>query len=268
MRTHGRAGFPISLLVLSGKMTGKLQHKKLGNVRFAKLKALSCFQEVHKRLAGGSTLASVAKFVQHDRGEYTSVSEASLMAVLSEYRSSLAPSEKLPSNSPPMQKAAKRLESGLDELAELERLYAIQMERLYIDFGTEKKIGKLIPTMTQEVRVAREILDNYAKLKMDLGLTEKHLGKAEVEVNVAAELTAKYGGSVVQKVIDNPASGRKVLAIAERFLALSAPTNTIFPEEGVESDTEPDTDPCPQPLDPGDAPDEPEAPPPHLPPVA
>ena len=102
----------------------------------------------------------------------------SLIQTLKEFRGSIPPAMRAARVMPKaILEAREEVEKGLDELAALEDLYALQTQRMNIDGEVEKKIGKLIPTMTQEVRVAREILQTYADLKMDLGLSKRHLGR-------------------------------------------------------------------------------------------
>jgi hypothetical protein len=53
----------------------------------------------------------------------------------------------------------------MDVLVELRRIYDIQAKRIEIDHEVEKRIGKSLPTVTQDVRTAREILDLIHKLQ-------------------------------------------------------------------------------------------------------
>lgn len=193
-----------------------------GNVRFAKLKAMACFKDAHKRILEGWPLSQIAKFIQVDRKEYTDVTGPSLVSVLAEYRGTI-PSGTLIKQplSPIFNKAADTVEDGLDELAELDKLYEIQLKRINIDLANEEKIKKLLPSMTPEIRAAKDILMARAQLKMDLGLTDRHLGTAEVEVNVAADFAEKYGSAAVKQVLDSDESRRKLLGIAERVLSVS-----------------------------------------------
>lgn len=188
--------------------------------KFLKLKGLKCFQEVHERIVEGWTLSDVAKFIQEDRQEYTDISPASLNALLNDYRLTIPPAEKAARIPTVAKRAAVVVDRGLDELEEMQKLYLLQMERIQIDFGKEKMIGKLLPTMTQEVRTAREILQSFADLKMDLGLADRHLGSIDVNAQLTADITARYGKASVAGVIADPDSRRKVLSIAEKMLQL------------------------------------------------
>lgn len=190
--------------------------------RFLRLRALKCFKEVHQRILEGWAPSKVAQFVQEDRKEYTDIGRASLETQLTEYRLSLPSGEVVKERLPRFHaEQAAKVEQGFDELAEMQKLYNMQLERIDIDFKTEKNIGKLMPSMTQEMRAAREILSDIAQLKMDLGVNERHLGKMDISAKVVEDVTSRYDPAV-GKAMENPESRRKLLGIADRFLALAS----------------------------------------------
>ena len=188
--------------------------------RFIRLRGLKCFETVHQRLLDGWAVSQVADYIQKDCGEYKDIGRASLETILSDYRASLPAAEVVKKLPHYFAKTVQKVEESLDELAEMEALYRKQLERIDIDLKTEKTIGKLLPSMTQEMRAAREILSDIAQLKMDLGLNQRNLGKVEVEATVVADVAQRYDVKVV-KAMESPDSRRKLLGIAERFLALA-----------------------------------------------
>lgn len=191
--------------------------------RFGKLRSLKCFDEVHRRICEGWGITDVARFIQDEQQEYVEITHDSLVQALKDYRASIPPALRAARTLPKAITAAvEEVTKGMDELTALEDLYAIQRQRIDIDGEVEKKIGKLIPTMTQEIRVAREILQSYADLKMDLGLSKRHLGQLDVDAKVVADVTGRYGKASVEKVMKSPESRRKVLGIAEKILQLAA----------------------------------------------
>jgi hypothetical protein len=105
-------------------------------------------------------------------------------------------------------------------------MYRMQEKRIKIDFGTEEAIGKLMPTMTQEMRVAAEFLKGIAQLQMDLGIHERHLGTVDVEARLLGEVDERYEGTEVGKVFADPKKRRRLMNIAEHALSLA--------ERGVE----------------------------------
>ncbi len=187
---------------------------------FTKLKALNCFREAHQKLLEGWPISELARWIQQDNSEYNDVSRDSLVSILSKYRNTIPAAEFVKTNenlSPALADKLREAQQGLDELAEMEKLYRLQMERVEIDRKMEQNIKKLLPTMGQEVRTAKEILQAYADLKMDLGITDRNLGTARTEM-INATIDLSGATPAVQKVLEDPESRRKLSAIAQRFL--------------------------------------------------
>jgi hypothetical protein len=191
---------------------------------------MKCFSEVHERICDGWPLSEVATFIQEKRGEYTDAQHVTLMTQLQRYRDSLPKSTLVKKRIPKYFVAAMHeVETEFDELSALIRLYHRQEGRLDIDGETEKRINKLFPTMTQEIRVAVEIIHRIAQLKMDLGLNERHLGKVDIEAQILGEVSSRYEGTEIGKVLENPKSRGRLRTIAEHALSLS--------KRGIEVDT-------------------------------
>jgi len=188
---------------------------------FSKLKALKCFDTVYHFICQGWVTAEVARYIQVEQKEYTEVTRPSLEVLLSEFRRTIPPAQLIKQRLPPVfKKAAEETRRGLDELKEYERLYHMQMERIDIDLKHERNVKKLFGTTVQEIRAARELLHDYAKLKMDLGLSKRHLGQLDIDTRIVADIATKYDSEAVTTVMDSPESRRKVLGLAERVLAL------------------------------------------------
>jgi hypothetical protein len=101
------------------------------------------------------------------------------------------------------------------------------MKRIGIDFGTEQKINKLMPSMTSEIREARQLLESMAQLKLDMGLIDR--APQEVNVNVDGAVEAVLTGpemdeypESVKEVLKNAESRRRVKGIVDRFVKLGA----------------------------------------------
>jgi len=209
---------------------------KVPKIRHAKLKALKCFKDVHDMICSGWTTAEVASYIQEQRREMLDQTPASIEWQLSQYRTALPPGALTPiQRTPTYKKAVAKIKRGIDELAELEKLYELQMQRITIDFETEKKINKLMPTMTREIKCARDILVSMAELKMDLGLDERHLGKLDVGLEAPEELAARFGKPLVGQVLQNAESRQKLLALVDKFAKVQQ-AKTIIEVEGTESD--------------------------------
>lgn len=189
---------------------------------FGKLRALECFPEVHDRICKGWPLAQVASYIQDECGEYRDAEQVTLIKVLQNYRESLPSGERAQHVLPKSQRdAIEKIEEELDEIKALTKLYRRQEERLEIDGQVEKNIGKLLPTMTQEIRVTVEVLKTIAQLKMDMGIHTRHLGTVDVEARLLQEVDSKYEGTEVGTVLRDPKKRRRLLNIAEHALSLS-----------------------------------------------
>ena len=192
---------------------------------FVKLRSMKCFDEVMKRLKDGLPLRELAAYIQDDCEEYTHVKRDSLLTILQEFRVTIPKAQLISKRlAPVFHKAADRVRKGVDEIEELEKLYAMQMGRIEIDSKNEKNIRKLLPTMPTEMKVATEILKTIAQLKMDLGLTTRHLGKVEVDARVLSEVQERYTNPTLMQVLSNPESRQRLLSIADQFRSLTART--------------------------------------------
>jgi len=189
---------------------------------FAKLRSCKCFPEVHERVVQGYSPAEIARWVQDEKGEYTDAAHASLKIIIDRYRKSLPPGELAKHRLSSDHKAAlEEIEENIDTIREFIKLYRKQMARIDVDMKTEEKIGKLFPTMTQEMRVAGEFLRGIAQMQMDLGIKDRHLGTVDVEARMLDEIDERYEGTAVGKVFADPKKRRKLLNIAEHALSLA-----------------------------------------------
>ena len=203
------------------------------DTKFQKLRSLVCYQEVYERICAGWPLAQVARFIHEERQEYLEVSRNRLEQQLSEFRKQMPPGDLVRTRFPEVfDKAKEAVEEGINELQELEELYRIQMHRIGVDFATEKSIRKLLPSMTAEIREARNLLKDMAELKMDMGVVARapkdmkmHVG-VEVETSIKEDVLAKFGDGAVGKVLSNAESRRKVMGAVERFLRLPASSSS------------------------------------------
>lgn len=201
--------------------------------RFRKLRALTCYQEVYDRLCSGWPLGQVARFIQEERHEYKEISRSGLEQQLTEFRKQMPPGDLVQKRFPEVFEAAKeKVEKGINELEELEELYRIQMHRIGVDFSTEKAIKKLLPSMTAEIREARQLLESMANLKLEMGVisraergTNVNVG-VTVEASISDETAGTFGDPSVRAVLEDPESRRKVMGIVERFMKLPAPKGT------------------------------------------
>jgi len=202
--------------------------------RFVKLRSLKCFDEVHQHILEGWPVSKVAEWVQEERKEYTEASREGLTSMLRKYRDSIPPAQLIRDQIPrKFIHAAEQVDESLDELSELERLYMLQMDRIGLEMKTERAIGKLFPSMTQEIRTAREILSTIAELKMDLGVNSRKIGRLDVNAELVAKVESQGAAPQVAVVLANPESRQRLLSAANKLLKQGAKELPID-TEGVE----------------------------------
>jgi hypothetical protein len=200
---------------------------KRGTGKFVRLRSLKCYPEILTRVREGVPLAEVVRFIQQDRQEYTDVTPGSLTTLLTDFRNSLPLAQRAEGHLPEaVSRAMRKVEAGLDEMAELEKLYKMQMDRINIDLASEKKIGKLFATTVKEIQTAAELLVKHAGLKMDLGLTERHIGTLDLDTTVQ-DVSQKYGPAVA-KVLADPEARKRVTTLAMKLLAAAGKEEPII----------------------------------------
>lgn len=190
------------------------------------LKECRCFDEFDRRIRMGWSANKLVKFIQEDNQELTHLSPGYLIKLIDAYRQSIPPAELLVStqNTTVAMHSAQKVANGMEELAKLNELYELQMERIKIDVGNEKKINKLFNTTGREIFYALKILEQTSDLKMDLGLAKRQLGEVSVSGQSAVQIGDRYNDDI-GKVMADPDSRRKVLGMVETLLTLGAKAN-------------------------------------------
>jgi hypothetical protein len=189
---------------------------------FQKLRAITCFSEVHERITKGWPISDLARWVQEEMLEYTDAKRSTLISVLTRYRDSLPPAERAKHTLPQSHiDAVEEVEEILDELRQYAVTIKDQVKRYKKGMAVEDKIGTLLPGLGQEIRIVGELLKQSASLKMDLGLNERHLGTVDVEATLIGNVADRYAGTEVEKVIGNPKSRRRLQGIAEHLMSLA-----------------------------------------------
>ena len=209
---------------------------------YSKLKSCRCFPEIDRRLRLGWSTADLVKVIREEQDECTDLSEKYVAKMIDSYRASIPPAElsMTSANSLVARNATKKVAEGINELAELEKLYKIQLDRIEMGVSNEQKIGMLMQQSGKEVFVAMKILKQSADLKMDLGLVKRQLGTMEVTGQLAAEATERYGNESIGRVIADPDSRRKVLNLAHRLMSIGAEASIdAVALLGAASDAEP-----------------------------
>lgn len=189
----------------------------------ARLRAAKCFAEIDRRVRLGWSAPDLAHAVHDEFNELKDLSVKHVRTLIDRYRKSIPVAElsMMSSNSLVSRTATLKLANGLNELAELERLFSIQSDRIDMSVANEKKIGILLDKTGSEIFVAAKLLKQSTDLKMDLGLVKRQLGAVEVTGQMAAEIGERYKEDGVGKVIADPSARRKVISLAEKLMALT-----------------------------------------------
>lgn len=197
----------------------KSQLRTINHQRFAKFRALKSYTEAHKKLVDGMPISEIARWLHEDQKEYTEVARISLVTILTEYRKAVPRSQFIQRFKDASQDLISDEElKSFDALCELEKLYRIQLERISIDFNTERRINKLFPSLTQEMRTAREMLSSYIEHQMDLGVTQRQLGKIDIDAKLVADVKRSYGSEDIAKALSKPESRQKMLNVSDKLL--------------------------------------------------
>jgi hypothetical protein len=191
------------------------------------LRGLECFSEFRKRVVAGWTTGALVDYLLEEEPQVAKHPRPLIAGRVDEFRKSIPPGEfvsDLPEGvvnqrlMPLHTKVAQQLHQGLDELSELEKLYRIQLKRIEKGVQLEDEKNKLSPTMVQEMRVAKEILETSAQLKMDLGISKRHLGLVEMEGRLMDDIGARYGSEAVSRVLEDPEKRQRIASVAQRLL--------------------------------------------------
>ena len=170
---------------------------------------LPSLKDIRAKLCSGWELRQVAEYV-HSRGDLLSLSVRSLIKALATYKDTIPRHLFVTTNDALVHEAQKSVVEGIEVLAELQDLYKLQRERIAIDWNIEKNLRKLTPDMHKELRLATDMLQRYAQIQMDFGLTERQLGNVTVEA-----VSAPGMSSDAQKVLSSPKSRHKLLELTQ-----------------------------------------------------
>lgn len=198
--------------------------------RCDRLRSLKCFDKVHSMIVNGFPFPEIAEFIQGTAGEAKTLQRSYLIDLLGAYRRSLPPATLVAKMPPVFEKAAQEVREGLDVLAEMERLFRLQIQRINIDHSNELKARKLFPTMTAEIKTAKDLLESYQKVLHDLGLSERHLGTLHVQA-ATEEVLTRYGKPAVRQTLEDPRSKRRLLSVVERLVKINTAREDMDAED-------------------------------------
>ena len=187
-----------------------------------RITSLESFPELREKLRLGWSVADVARILQEDKKELIAISRKSIEKTLLAIRTQMKPGEVVEAHLPAfVKKAAEEIESSLNEVDELWKLYSMQIKRLEMGTKNEESVGILLNTTGPEVRIAKEILDAIGKRKNDLGVRAPH----QIDVNVTGQVDSGIQlqqNNTVVAVLGNSESRKKLDGLLKKL--------TQFPE--------------------------------------
>ncbi len=150
---------------------------------FKKLKGLDCFDEVDAKIKAGVSPDEVARWLQEDLLQMTEIQRESLRRQLYRYKAELPASELIKGREEPLfiRKAIEKMNRGINELDELEKLYLYQLKRISKNAETEDKLSIMLKGTSKEIQLATDMLEKMIELKMELGLVNRQPQKTQVE---------------------------------------------------------------------------------------
>ena len=142
------------------------------NDAYALLKELPYFDEIDSRIKANISVKEVARWIQEDRGGRLDVTREGLEKQLFRYKRNLLPGEVAEKQPMFFQKQIEKLERGVDEIEELEKLYLLQLHRMDRCIKAEDAADELSGSTRPEIRLAVDILSKMVEKKAQLGLIE------------------------------------------------------------------------------------------------
>lgn len=193
-----------------------------------RLRTLKCYSEVRQMVLEGQPVPEVVRFIQEEAKEYTDVTVASLTRTLYRYKNSIPPADFLAVRLPRKHvEAQQAVASSLDELKELKQLYDLQFARIKKLTEAEKGLNNvLFPNLTQEIRVATEILNASASVKRAAGLFpppsagEGTSQSAQTEADLK-ELSRVYEDTRIGTTLRDPESVHRVVGVLKTITTLT-----------------------------------------------
>ena len=178
--------------------------------RFDQLKRMVVFDRVEEMILSGWTIREVADFIMQpenasDLERLEVRTKRSIEALLFDWRASMADTRLIERRLPKIVKeSADKIEDTVDEIVEMNELYALQKQRISIDVASEQKIKKLFKTTGNEIQIAMNILQKMMEMKQDIGLLTKNLGVMNIN-GVMSHDYSKYDNGVRVAMLDTVA---------------------------------------------------------------
>lgn len=169
-------------------------------------------------LSDGYPLVQVAEFIQDECGEYVDIQRESLVTILSDYRKATSTGDTAATNAPRAYlEVAREMKKGVKIVDELEELFSIQKARIMHFAEMEESAGTMSKGLGREIDAARLLLDELHRVRLDLGVDERHIGTLTIKAEAIAATEERYGQRIAN-VMRDPEKRRRVLTLLEAAL--------------------------------------------------
>ena len=174
-----------------------------------RIRALKCWREVESKLQIGVNHLTIAGWIQ-SKGELTDVKDLTIAAGLAAIAGEVVA---LTGGTPDEVDFSSSAE--LNELEEMATLFQIQKTRVLNARKMEEKLnGGLNPRLSNDIRIAAELIRTVAQIKSD------HRKNPVIAVPVGKKQGRERYGERVASVIENPKSRNRVMAAVDTLLTM------------------------------------------------
>ncbi len=193
--------------------------------KLSKLERMSCFPKVKNMLEQGVSVKEVARFIQEEAKEYLDASRDTVAAAIYRYvqlHTDALIREQVPL---PHMGLQQRNIPDVDALSVCNLALATQLDRVMIDYATEKKIKKTINSNTLSMKILSDLLKTKSFLEQREFEKSMETAKAGQSSGSGIELddmsrlrsgyAAKFGNDIANIVFD-PGSRRRIMSALER----------------------------------------------------
>lgn len=193
--------------------------------KLSKLERMPCFPKVKNMLEQGVSVKEVARFIQEEAKEYLDASRGTVSAAVYHYvqrHTDVLIREQVPLPHIGLQQNSI---PDIDALGACNLALATQLDRVMIDYTTEKKIKKTINTNTFSMKVLNDLLKTKSQLERQEFEKARELAKAGVSAKSGIDLddiprlkaayATKYGDKIAD-VVFSPDSRRRVMNALEK----------------------------------------------------
>lgn len=201
-------------------------YKEDNEAKGTRLEKLNCWPTVKNMIEDGKAPKDIATYIQQEAKEYTDVGHRSLWTIILRYISKQADKLIREQVAVPHMGLQNKSVVEIDSMSAVNLGLATHLDRIMIDYATEKKIKKTINSNTNSLKVLNDMLKTKSLLEMRELEKAREMAKSGVTgadsgVNLddMARLKAAYAtkyGDKVANIVFSPESRRRVLNALEK----------------------------------------------------